>query len=228
MELTGDSLIAADRTRVWAALNDPAVLARCIDGVESLTAASDEAGATRLDGRMNARVGPVRATFAGSVALSEVDPPHRYVLTGEGKGGVAGFAKGRAEVTLTDAEVDGRPGTRLAYVVTSSVGGKLAQLGARLIEGTARGYADTFFARLKAEVEAPVPPAEPAPAATPDESAATVAPLTADDLPPASPTLAADDAKQLHGNRTATGLTPLVWGALVVAVVLAVLIWQLS
>ncbi len=128
MELTGESLIAASRARVWAALNDPDVLARCIDGVETLTAATDAEGRTRLEGRMNARVGPVRATFAGGVTLTEVDAPSRYVLVGEGKGGVAGFAKGSAAVTLAEAEVDGRPGTRLGYTVTSSVGGKLARV----------------------------------------------------------------------------------------------------
>jgi carbon monoxide dehydrogenase subunit G len=217
VELTGDSLIAADRHRVWTALNDPAVLARCIDGVESLAATSDAGGATRFDGTMNARVGPIRATFAGGVTLTEVDPPNRYVLVGEGKGGVAGFAKGSAEVTLIDAVVDDRAGTRLHYVVTSSVGGKLAQLGARLIEGTARGYADTFFARLKAEVETP----DDLPA-TPDADAAPAAPAA-----PAVPGTATD-AQHLHGSRKSTGLTPLVWCTIIVLVVLAVLVWQLA
>ena len=241
MELTGESLIAAPRRRVWDALNDPAVLARCIDGVESLTAAIDDAGCTRLEGRMNARVGPVRATFAGGVTLTEVDAPCRYVLVGEGKGGVAGFAKGSAEVTLS--EVDGAA-TRLAYTVTSSVGGKLAQLGARLIEGTARGYADTFFTRLKAEVETPSPgevPSQPSagktqppsPAEGPaagdvvvGEAAAAASggmAAPAADLPPG-----AADARALHGSREATGLTPLIWGGVIVAIVLAVLVWQLA
>ena len=199
MELTGDSVIAAPRAAVWAALNDPAVLARCIDGVETLTAITGDDGVTRLDGTMNARVGPVRATFAGGVTLTEVDAPNRYVLVGEGKGGVAGFAKGSAEVTLTDADAGGTPGTRLAYAVTSSVGGKLAQLGARLIEGTARSYATTFFTRFKAEVEAPaVIPA----------SAPAIGPVTA--------------------SEPRTGFTPLVWGGVLIAIVIAVLIWQLS
>ena len=221
MELTGESLIAADRGRVWAALNDPAVLARCIDGVESLAATTDSSGATRLDGTMNARVGPIRATFAGGVTLTEVDPPNRYVLVGEGKGGVAGFAKGSAAVTLAEAAIDGVPGTRLQYVVTSSVGGKLAQLGARLIEGTARGYADTFFTRLKAEVEAP---AEAPAAAAADEPS----PTTTEPASPAAAPRTSRDTLQLHGRRTATGLTPLVWCAVVVLVVLGVLVWQMS
>jgi carbon monoxide dehydrogenase subunit G len=210
MELKGESLIAASRTAVWSALNDPAVLARCIDGVESLTAATDANGARRLDGKMNARVGPVRATFAGGVTLTEVDAPNRYVLVGEGKGGVAGFAKGSAEVTLADADVDGVPGTRLAYAVTSSVGGKLAQLGARLIEGTARGYAETFFTRFKAEVEMPV------------DAAPVVAPAMA------SPQVATPNRVDQAGPATTrTGLSPLVWGMALILIVIAVLVWQL-
>jgi len=216
MDLKGESLIAAPRDVVWAALNDPAVLARCIDGVESLTAAADATGATRLDGKMNARVGPVRATFAGGVTLTEVDAPNRYVLVGEGKGGVAGFAKGTAEVTLVDADVDGSAGTRLDYTVSSSVGGKLAQLGARLIEGTARGYAETFFTRFKAEVETPAgvdAPAVEIPVTSPQiEATAAI---------PGSEVLALHDAKRR------TGLSPLVWGAALILIVIVVLIWQM-
>ena len=204
VEMTGESLISASRDAVWRALNDPAVLARCIDGVETLTATTDDHGATRLDGRMNAKVGPVRATFAGGVTLTEVDAPNRYVLVGEGKGGVAGFAKGSASVTLSDAEIDGRAGTRLAYVVASSVGGKLAQLGARLIEGTARGYADTFFTRFKAEVETTAPADAPTATVTATAQPAPVPPAT-----------------------FARGLSPLVWGGAIIVVVLAVLAWQL-
>lgn len=152
MELQGETLIAAPREKVWAALNDPQVLRRCIDGVESL----DKVGDNRFEGKLNAKVGPVRASFSGGVDLRDLDPPNGYTIVGEGKGGVAGFAKGSAEVKLADEMLpDGTIGTRLAYVARSTVGGKLAQLGARLIEGTARGYAETFFTRLKAEVEAP-------------------------------------------------------------------------
>ncbi len=234
VELSGESLIAAPRAAVWAALNDPAVLARCIDGVETLTATSADDGATRLDGRMHAKVGPVRATFAGGVTLTEVDEPNRYVLVGEGKGGVAGFAKGRAAVTLADAEVDGRPGTHLAYTVTSSVGGKLAQLGARLIEGTARGYAETFFTRLRAEIETPTAAAGD-PATVGDPAAGDV--LIGEAAAAASggvpfPTTAeapgTTDAGALQGTRRATGLSPLVWGGVLILIVLAVLVWQLS
>jgi len=197
MELAGESLIAAPREMVWAALNDETVLARCIDGVETLTRIIGDDDVPRFEGKMNARVGPVRATFTGAVALTELDPPHRYVLVGEGKGGVAGFAKGQAEVVL-DAE---GAGTRLRYSVTSSVGGKLAQLGSRLIEGTAKGYATSFFERFKAIVEAP--------AITPETS--TVA---AEAVP--EPVLASG------------GVPPLVWGAVLVLGVVALLAWQLS
>lgn len=145
MELHGVIQIKAPRAEVWAALNDPAVLARCIDGVERLEAD----GENHFVGTLNARVGPVKAKFSGHVALTELEPPRRYVLVGEGKGGAAGFAKGSAEVTLADA--DG--GTALSYVARAQVGGKLAQLGARLIEGTAKAYAENFFTAFRAEVE---------------------------------------------------------------------------
>ncbi len=155
MHLQGETLINAGREKVWAALNDPAVLARCIEGVESLEAD----GPNRFAGVLNAKVGPVKAKFSGAVELSELDPPNRYVISGEGKGGVAGFAKGSAEVVLSDA---GQGVTRLTYDAKSQVGGKLAQLGTRLIEGTAKSYAENFFAAFKAEVEQEAAP-EPVP-----------------------------------------------------------------
>ncbi len=194
MEMHGEVSIAAPRDRVWAALNDPETLARCIEGVESLTRVADPAGGDRFEGRMNARVGPVRASFAGHVTLTKVDAPTSYVLVGEGKGGVAGFAKGEAAVTLAD---NGGAATTLTYAVTSSVGGKLAQLGARLIEGAAKGYADSFFARLKAEIEVP---------ATADPVIEIATPVVA----PAQP----------------AGIAPLIWGSGLVLAVLAFLLWQ--
>ena len=198
MELAGTVAIAATRETVWAALNDPAVLARCIDGVETLTRVEGEAGSDpRFEGKMNAKVGPVRATFAGHVALTQVAAPERYVLVGEGKGGVAGFAKGQAEVTLLATAPEA---TQLDYKVTSCVGGKLAQLGARLIEGTAKGYAETFFARLKAEVETPV----------------VLAPEAADAPVPAVAAVAAEP-----------GLSPWVWGGALIVAVIAYLVWRL-
>lgn len=211
MNLTGDTLISAPREAVWAALNDPDVLARCIEGVERLEAVAED----RFAGKMNAKVGPVRATFTGEVQLTEREPPARYVIVGEGKGGVAGFAKGRAEVTL--AEEAG--GTRLAYVATPQVGGKLAQLGTRLIEGTAKGYAETFFARLKAEVERPI-------ALAADQASIESGAESADPTP-----LAADPAMAMGVEKaplmdpdlpTGRSVSPAVWGAVLVLVVLAV------
>jgi carbon monoxide dehydrogenase subunit G len=195
MQLTGEVAIAAARARVWAALNDPEVLARCIEGVETLTRVTDEKG-ERFEGKMNAKVGPVRATFTGQVTLTNVIEPESYVLVGEGKGGVAGFAKGEAAVRLAETA----PGqTLLSYDVTSSVGGKLAQLGARLIEGTAKGYAESFFAKLKAEVETPEAAPEPVVTAPAPE--------------------AAPESKS-------AGLSPLVWGGGLVAAVLLFLVAQ--
>jgi len=161
MELSGELTIFASRTAVWAALNDAAVLARCIEGCESLEAIAPD----RFEGRVSAKVGPVRATFSGVVTLADLVVPARYRLIGEGKGGAAGFAKGEADIMLAE---EGPSTTRLTYAARASVGGKLAQLGGRLIEGTAKGYADRFFAALKAELEqggAPIPMmAEPEPA----------------------------------------------------------------
>jgi carbon monoxide dehydrogenase subunit G len=198
MEIKGENYIAAQRAAVWTALNDPAVLARCIDGVEALVRTKGDDGVDRFEGKMNARVGPVRATFTGSVTVTDPEPPHRYRLVGEGKGGVAGFAKGEAAVVL---EPDG-DGTLLSYTVTSSVGGKLAQLGSRLIEGTAKAYATTFFERFKAEVEGP-PPVVEAAVEAPVEAPAPVVPERG-------------------------GIPPLVWGGVLVILVAILLAWQLS
>ena len=199
MELQGETLIAATRERVWAALNDPEALARCIDGVESL----EKVGDSRFEGKLNARVGPVRASFTGGVDLLNLDPPNGYTIAGEGKGGVAGFAKGAADVKLADETMpDGSLGTRLSYVARSTVGGKLAQLGARLIEGTARGYAESFFAKLKAEVEAPALADAPTlvqPAT--DGNAGAI------DAPAVAPRRDADDGKRLSPFIWAGGLT---------------------
>lgn len=206
MHLTGEVMIDAPRARVWGALNDPGTLARCIEGVERLERlAADTGGIERFEGRMNAKVGPVRAVFAGQVALHDVVAPESYRLVGEGKGGVAGFAKGEARVAL---EAVGAEATLLKYAVDSSVGGKLAQLGARLIEGTARSYAESFFARLKAEVELPDAVAEPAPPVA---------------EPPSPVPPAALEQPQIAGSR---GLAPYLWGAGLVAAVLLFLLWQ--
>jgi carbon monoxide dehydrogenase subunit G len=140
MDMTGSRQIAASRTKVWAALNDPAILKQCIAGCESLEMQSP----TDMTARVKLAVGPVRATFSGKVKLTDIDPPNGYRITGEGNGGVAGFARGGATVRLAD---DGR-GTLMTYDVKADVGGKLAQLGGRLIDSTAKKIADEFFERF--------------------------------------------------------------------------------
>jgi len=138
MTMQGEVLLPADRDRVWSALNDPAVLKACIPGVQELDKVSD----TEFNAIAKVSIGPVKATFKGAVQLSDLDPPNGYTISGEGQGGIAGFAKGGAKVRLD--EVEG--GTKLTYDVDAQVGGKIAQLGGRLINGVAKKYADEFFA----------------------------------------------------------------------------------
>jgi carbon monoxide dehydrogenase subunit G len=155
MELAGERRIAAPRARVWDALNDPEILKRCIDGCESLSKTADNA----FHAVVRARVGPLSAAFEGDVTLADLDPPNGYVLAVSAKGGAAGFARGTARVTLADDE----DGTLLAYKAEGRVGGKLAQIGQRLIDAAARKTADDFF---EAFARALGPDAEPgAPAA---------------------------------------------------------------
>ena len=145
MMMTGEIQLAACRETVWAALNDPAVLKACIPGCEELEKTDDQG--FRAVARM--KVGPVSARFKGKVTLSDLDPPNGYKISGEGEGGIAGFAKGGAVVGLTDQ--DG--GTLLSYNVEAQIGGKLAQLGQRLINGTAKKLADEFFAGFARAVQ---------------------------------------------------------------------------
>ncbi len=137
MDMNGEYRIPAPRQRVWEALNDPETLGRCIPGCESIQKTSD----TAMSAVVQAKVGPVSARFTGDVTLEDIDPPNGYTIRGEGKGGVAGFAKGTARVALAD---DG-DGTLLTYKVEAQVGGKLAQVGARLVAGTIKKMADEFF-----------------------------------------------------------------------------------
>lgn len=137
LEMSGSYDIPAPREKVWAALNDPEVLKACIPGCEALERVSD----TELAAVVVAKVGPVKAKFKGAVTLSEIVPPESYRISGEGQGGIAGFAKGGAHVALT--EIDS--GTKLVYQAEAQIGGKLAQLGQRLVAGTAKKIADEFF-----------------------------------------------------------------------------------
>ena len=134
MDMNGEERINAPIEAVWRALNDPQVLRACIPGCESLDKTSD----TQMTARVVLRIGPIKAGFDGMVELSELNPPNSYVISGEGKGGIAGFAKGQANVSLTEEEPEV---TLLTYVVSAEVGGKIAQLGSRLIDSTARKLA---------------------------------------------------------------------------------------
>ena len=140
MEMHGERRIPAPRQAVWERLNDPETLKICIPGCETIEKVSD----TEFTAKVVARVGPVKATFTGKVTLSDLNPPAGYTISGEGQGGVAGFAKGGAKVNLDEEGGE----TVLRYEVQSQVGGKLAQIGSRLIDGTARKMADEFFGKF--------------------------------------------------------------------------------
>ncbi len=199
MDMTGEYRIRAPRQKVWDSLNDPEILKQCIAGCEELEKTSD----TEFSARVHTRVGPVSAKFTGKVELSEIDPPNGYRISGEGQGGVAGFAKGGAAVKLAEDGAD----TVLTYEANATVGGKLAQIGSRLIDATARKMADEFFGMFAAAVGEP---AEAADAADADTPAAVTAP--ASDAPAAS----------------SGGLSPAVWvGGLVAlaVVVLIIVLW---
>lgn len=160
MILDGETLIPADRRAVWKALNDPDVLRSCIPGCQSLERQSD----TDFTSSVRAAVGPVSATFGAKITLSEIEPDRGYTISGEGKGGAAGFARGKARVDLTDEA----GGTRLRYNADVNVGGKLAQVGSRLIQGTAKKLSEEFFGRLAEQLgggELATGAARPAPAA---------------------------------------------------------------
>ena len=154
MDMTGERRIAAPRDTVWQALNDPAVLKVSIPGCETLEKTSD----ADMRATVTVKIGPISARFTGNVHLADIDPPNSYTISGEGQGGVAGFAKGGAKVRLNDA--DG--GTLLRYEVNAQVGGKIAQLGARLIDASAKQMADAFFDRFSAHVAPAAAPVTPA------------------------------------------------------------------
>ncbi len=196
MDLSGEYRIKAPRQAVWAGLNDPVILKQAINGCEELVKTSD----TEFQAQVTAKVGPVKAKFGGKVTLSELDPPNGYTITGEGQGGAAGFAKGGAKVLLEDAA---EGGTLLKYTVDAQIGGKLAQIGSRLIEGTARKMAEEFFASFAAAVEAQSPAVAAETAnlqSEPSRTAGAEAPLPA-------------------------GLSPFVWMGGLVIVIAAILYW---
>lgn len=145
VKISGEEKIAASVDTVWAALNDPAVLKASIPGCEAIDMKSD----TEMDAVVTLKMGPIKARFKGEVKLVNLKPPHSYTIRGEGKGGVAGFAKGGADVSLTEDE----PGTTLLkYTANAEVGGKIAQLGSRLVESTAKKLSGQFFSNLNKQI----------------------------------------------------------------------------
>lgn len=192
MDLSGEYRIPAPREAVWKALNDADVLKGCIPGCESVEKTSD----TEFNAKVRAKVGPVSAAFSGKVTLSDLDPPNGYKISGEGQGGVAGFARGGADVRLKPDETG--TGTILTYTVQANVGGKIAQIGSRLIEGTARSMAEQFFGKLSEIV-------------TQGQGAPRAAAMATTSAAPAA-------AKP-------KGLSPLVWVSLLIAIVLVLLLY---
>nr|WP_295836719.1 carbon monoxide dehydrogenase subunit G [uncultured Azospirillum sp.] len=230
MDMSGSHRIEASRDAVWAALNDPEILRQCIPGCEEVVRQSD----TEMTAKVVAKVGPVSAKFAGKVTLSDLDPPNGYTITGEGSGGAAGFGKGGATVALVD---DGGA-TLLTYTAKAQVGGKLAQIGSRLVDATARKMAEEFFARFTqivgpAPVEAasvateaaPQPAVRPAVYSDPAPAAAPAAkPATRMAEPPPEIPLPLPVGRRMGGG---TGNFYVPWAALLVVVVLfAALAWM--
>jgi carbon monoxide dehydrogenase subunit G len=200
MDMTGEHWINAPRQAVWAGLNDPEVLKQSIAGCEELNKTSD----TEFQAQVTAKVGPVKAKFGGKVTLSELDPPNGYTISGEGSGGAAGFAKGGAKVRLEDAE---QGGTLLKYEVHAQIGGKLAQIGSRLIDSAARKMADEFFAGFAAAVEAQAGGGATAAAAAPEPAMAPSA------VPPAE--------------TKPQGLPPMVWIGTLIVIAAGIVWWAM-
>jgi uncharacterized protein len=220
MDMTGEFRIPAPRERVWQALNDPGVLKQAIPGCQTIEKVSD----TEFAARVRAKVGPVSATFDGKVNLSDLDPPKAYTISGEGSGGVAGFAKGSAKVQL-DAESG--DATMLRYEVQAHVGGKLAQIGSRLIDATSRKMAEDFFGKF-AEVVSPAAAGSGA-AAAPEAGVAS-GPQTAEVVkgaPQAEPSPAGPSPSELHSAPTdgtpSRRLSPAVWVTGLTAAIAAIL-----
>jgi carbon monoxide dehydrogenase subunit G len=160
MEMTSTRIVPAPVTTVWDALNDPVMLTGCIPGCEAILPDGENAYTISLA----ARVGPVAAKFSGRLELADLDPPRSYTLSFDGQGGAAGFAKGQAKVAL--APTENGAATALSYTVTAQVGGKIAQIGSRLVDGAAQKLADDFFGRFSDAVAAKVG-ATPVPVAAP-------------------------------------------------------------
>ena len=163
MEMSGEQRIPLSQQRVWEALNDPEILKACIPGCESI----DRVSENEYKVAMTAAIGPVKAKFSGKLLLANMNPPNSYSLAFEGSGGTAGFGKGSAQVSLAPES----GGTLLTYKATASVGGKLAQIGSRLIDGVAKKMSDDFFIRFNKTVAPGADAASQTAAAQPDASA---------------------------------------------------------
>lgn len=199
MDMTGEYRIPASKQTVWEALNDPEILKASIPGCQELEKVSD----TELTAKVATKVGPVSAKFSGKVTLSDIDAPNGYKISGEGQGGVAGFAKGGAEVKL---EEDGAE-TVLTYTATAQVGGKLAQIGSRLIDSTAKKMANEFFGKFVEQIgSGETADTAEAPAEAPAETAA---------------------AAPAQASETTGGISPMVWiGGLIVIVIIGLVIFN--
>ena len=218
MKMNGEFRVPTDRETVWRALNDPEVLKECLPGCQEIEKTSD----TEMTATLALKVGPVKATFAGGVTLSDLDPPNGYTLSGQGQGGTAGFASGEARVRLVE---DGGE-TVVHYDVDAKVGGKLAQIGSRLIDSTAKKLAKQFFDSLAEtlgggdEAAEPEDAAEPEAAAPaqPEAPAEPAADAPEQDLP------AADAGPPLVPAAKRTGLPTAAWAAAVVAVAVVLIL----
>jgi len=203
MNLSGEYKLPLPRQAVWEGLNDPDVLKRCIPGCEELIKSSD----TEMSAKVALKIGPMSAKFSGKVTLSEIDPPKGYKIAGEGQGGVAGFGKGSAVVGL---EEDGPDATILRYTADSQVGGKIAQLGSRLIDATAKKLADEFFGKFAAAMAERAGPQAGTP---PSDSSAAVQPNA--------------PAPVATASASGSGLSPAIWIPALV-VILGVVYWLAS
>ena len=232
MKMNGEFRVPTDRETVWRALNDTAVLKECLPGCQEIEKTSD----TEMTATLVIKVGPVKATFKGGVTLSDLDPPNGYTLSGQGQGGTAGFASGEARVNLVEED-----GARVVqYDVDAKVGGKLAQIGSRLIDSTAKKLAKQFFDKLaetlgggeQAEAKDEAAP-EPEAAASdkPDEPAPAPDPAPAPPEPAASPAgaksegaPAPDAGPPLPAAAQRKGLPTAAWAAAVVAVAVVLIL----
>ncbi len=206
MDMTGEFRIPASRETVWEALNDPEVLKASIPGCQEL----DKVGDDQMTAKVKTKVGPVSATFSGKVTLSDINPPAGYKISGEGQGGVAGFAKGGAEVTLDE---DGSE-TVLKYTATAQVGGKLAQIGSRLIDSTAKKMANEFFTNFVEQIGT-------GDASGSDDATASAGSQASTEPTPEAPAPAAAEPAQ------SGGISPAIWiGGLIAVVVVLLLVFS--